>query len=226
MNYTNLKSIFNLGREIKEDSSFPYVHLAYKYNLKNYRLITSGELFIRGKDLFIPDYLIQFMNFHNEAVMIANIINNKVISIVFRSMDHNKEFLKFGTSKDMFYGLGDLSENFRFGDPILLVEGHLDRDMMKTIYPNVLAVTTNRLSNNQVSILTNLSNKFILMLDNDDAGRLGQRIAKNQLKGNKVLEFNHDYRLKDAGDLVSLDITNHKLFNDVLENYSNQILFF
>ena len=194
MNYTNLKKIFELGRPIIEDSNFPYIHFAYKFNKKNYRLITSGELLIRGRDLDIPQFLVQFMSFHNEAVMIANIIDNKIISIVFRSTDKNKEFIKVGTTKSSFYGLGELSEDFKYGTPILLVEGHLDRDMMATIY--------------------------------HEAGIEGQKTAKYQLKGNKIMELKHYNKLKDAGDLVKLDITNHKLYEEIVENYKQQILFF
>ena len=56
MNYSNLKAIFDLGRPIIEDSKFSYIHFAYKYNKQNYRLITSGELFVRGRSLDIPQY--------------------------------------------------------------------------------------------------------------------------------------------------------------------------
>ena len=226
MNYTNLKKIFELGRPIIEDSNFPYIHFAYKFNKKNYRLITSGELLIRGRDLDIPQFLVQFMSFHNEAVMIANIIDNKIISIVFRSTDKNKEFIKVGTTKSSFYGLGELSEDFKYGTPILLVEGHLDRDMMATIYPNTLGIMTSHLSKSQINILSYLTNKFILMLDNDEAGIEGQKTAKYQLKGNKIMELKHYNKLKDAGDLVKLDITNHKLYEEIVENYKQQILFF
>ena len=226
MNYTNLKNMFNLGRLITEDSSFPYIHLAYKTKRQNYRLISSGELFVRGRNLQIPDYLYQFMNFHNEALMIANIVDNKVLSIVFRSIDKNKEFMKIGTTKSTFYGLGELSENFRYGIPILLVEGHLDRDMMTTIYPNTLAIMTNQLSKSQVEILRLLTNKFILMLDNDEAGLKGQKIAKYQLKGCKILELKHDCYLKDAGDLVKLELTNKIKYDEIIENYKTQIMLF
>ena len=198
----------------------------YKFNKQNYRLITSGELLIRGKDLDIPQFLIQFMSFHNEAVMIANIIEDKVISIVFRSTDKNKEFIKVGTTKSSFYGLGELSKDFKYGTPIVLVEGHLDRDMMATIYPNTLGIMTSHLSKSQIKILNYLTNKFILMLDNDEAGREGQKSAKYQLKGNKLMELVHYNKLKDAGDLVKLDITNHRLYEEIVENYKQQIILF
>ena len=129
----------------------------------------------------------------------------------------------FGTTKATFYGLGDLEDDFRFGTPILLVEGHLDRDVMKEIYPNTLGIMTNHLSKVQVEILKNLTNKFILMLDNDEAGRDGIRTTKYQLQGSKIVELQHDSYLKDAGDLMKLDIENHKKFEEVVDNYKLQI---
>lgn len=226
MNYDNLKAIFELGRPITEDSSFPYIRLAYKLNKQNYRLITSGELFVRGRNLFIPQFLVQFMSYHNEAIMIANIVSGKVLSIVFRSINTNKEFMKVGTTKSTFYGLGELSSDFRYGTPILLVEGHLDRDMMASIYPNTLGVMTNVLSKSQIELLKGLTNKFILMLDNDEAGIKGQRQAKYQLKDCKIMELKHQGNMKDAGDLVKLDITNHSEFEDIIQQYKLEIELF
>lgn len=223
MNYNNLKAIFNLGRPITKDSKFPYIHLAYKYNKQNYRLISSGELFIRGKHLDIPTYLYQYMSYHNEAVMIANIICDKVVSLVFRSINTNKEFMKVGTTKSTFYGLGELSKDFTYGKPILLVEGHLDRDMMATIYPNTLGVMTNNLSNSQVELLKGLTNSFILMFDNDEAGIKGQRYAKYKLSGNRIYELKHDSSLKDAGDLVKLSMTNKLDYDLILNRYKLQL---
>ena len=223
MNYDNLKAIFNLGRPITEDSKFPYIHLAYKYNKQNYRLISSGELFIRGKHLDIPTYLYQYMSYHNEAVMIANIICDKVVSLVFRSINTNKEFMKVGTTKSTFYGLGELSKDFTYGKPILLVEGHLDRDMMATIYPNTLGVMTSHLSNSQIELLKGLTNSFILMFDNDEAGIKGQRYAKYKLSGNRIYELKHDSSLKDAGDLVKLSMTNKLDYDLILNRYKLQL---
>lgn len=225
MNYTNLRKIFELGRPITEDNNFPYIHFAYKYKKANYRIITSGELLIRGRNLDIPQFVVEFITFHNEAIMIANIVANKVLSIVFRSTDQNKEFMKLGTTKSTFYGLGELSSDFRYGMPILLVEGHLDRDMMATIYPNTLGVMTSHLSRSQVELLTGLTNNFILMLDNDEAGREGTKHAKYVLRGNKIYIMKHDPSLKDAGDLVKLEMRNKSKFNDIIDDYRTQIEF-
>ena len=209
MKIDEITKLFNLGRPIIEDKGNPYLYLAKKYNFTNYRLISSGELLVRGKDLDIPEYVKQFMKFNNEALMIANIMNNKVISIVFRNLSGKKEFMKLGITKSTFYGLGQLDENFKYGDPILLVEGHLDRDRMSLIFKNTLGVMTNSLSESQANILKLMTDKVYLMLDNDEAGKIGTLKSKKLLKDIYVREINHDSRLKDAGDLVKLEMENH-----------------
>ena len=221
--HENLKKIFELGRVIESDSSNPYIHTAYKLKLENYRIITDGELLVNGLKLDVPTYMKEFLRFHKKSLMIANIINDKIISIVLRSIDTKKEFQKIGVSKNMLYGLGQLDENFKFGQPIILVEGHLDRDVMSELYPNVLAITTNKISNTQRDILKNLTNNFILMLDNDEAGQQGIKDAYSKLKGCKITELKHEGKLKDAGDLAKLELSNHSEYEWVVEHYKNKI---
>lgn len=226
MIYDSLKAMFELGRPIVEDSKNPYLHFAYKNKLDNYRLITSGELLVRGKNLDIPTYAIQFILFHSEVLMIANIIADKVLSITLRTIGQEKEFMKVGTTKSMFYGLGKLDNNFKYGTPLLLVEGHLDRDVMATIYPYTLGIMTSHLSKSQIELLTSLTDKFMLMFDNDEAGIKGQQMAKYQLKGYKVMEIKHEVDLKDAGDIAKLDITDHIRALNTIEYYGLQIALF
>jgi 5S rRNA maturation endonuclease (ribonuclease M5) len=222
MNCEDLEKLFNIGRPITKDSNFPYIHLAYEYKLSNYRLITSGELIVRGKDIDIPDYIIQFVLYNNEVLMIAGIISGKVVNITFRTITGNKEFMKLGNTKGIFYGLGDLDSDFRYGDPIILVEGHLDRDVMSCMfYKNTLAIMTNQLSKIQVKLLEGLTNNIILMLDNDEAGRFGTNVIKRQLKGFRVNEIMPYLYIKDAGDIIK--IKNKSEFNDVCDFYRNQL---
>lgn len=220
----NLTKIFNLGRAITKDSSFPYIHLGFKEKLDNYKLISSGELIIRGKDLVVPEYIKDFVIYNDEVLMIAEILNNKVVNITFRTIKGNKEFMKLGNTKAMLYGLGKLGDNFKYGTPILLVEGHLDRDVMaNTIYPYTLGIMTNRLSKVQVELLTGLTNKFILMLDNDKAGETGTKNISYYLQGNNIDYLIHDPYLKDAGDLVKLELTNKHKYKELVELYKAQI---
>lgn len=221
--HENLRKIFELGRVITSDSPNPYLHTAYKLKLNNYRVISNGELLIKGKDLSIPKYMEEFLEFHGEALMIANIINDTVISIVLRSINTKKEFQKIGVSKNMLYGLGMLDTNFKYGKPIVLVEGHLDRDVLSELYPNVLALTTNKISNTQADILMSLTNKFILMLDNDKAGRDGIKDAYYKLKGCKISVIEHQSNLKDCGDLAKLERTNREDYEWITDYYKTLI---
>lgn len=228
MNIKELTKLFEIGRPInKLDKTNKYLYFAYKYKFNNYKLISSGELLIRGKDLNIPDYVKQFISIHKEALMIANIFNEQVVSIIFRTIKGDKEFIKLGYSKSLFYGLGDLSRDFKFGDPILLVEGNLDRDRMSIIYKNTLGITTSSISSSQLQLLENLTNNFILMLDNDEAGIKGSKNTFYKLKDlGKVKILNHEPHLKDAGDLIDLEIRNDYNLNYIIDYYKMQILTF
>lgn len=181
------------------------------------------NLLLDGANLEIPDFMREFLRFHGEALMIANIVSNKIISITLRSMSLKKEFSKIGYSKNMLYGLGQLDKNFKFGQPILLVEGHLDRDVISELYPNSLALTTNMISKSQAEILKRLTNSFILMLDNDSAGQAGQKNAYYILKGCKITSINHENGMKDCGDLAKLELSNRNEYEWVRQIYKSKI---
>ena len=220
MNIKELTELFSLGRPITSlNKNNKYLYFAYKYKFSNYRLISSGELIVRGKNLNIPNYVKQFISVYREVLMIANIFNGKVISIIFRTISGSKEFIKLGYSKSLFYGLGDLSEDFKYGDALLLVEGNLDRDRMSLMYKNTLALTTSSISKTQLQLLSGLTNNFILMLDNDEAGIKGSKLSYYKLKDiGKVNFIEHEPHLKDAGDLIDLEIRNDSRL-DFIENY-------
>lgn len=224
MKIEEITKLFNLGRKIEDTNNNPYLYFAKKHDLNHYRLISSGELLVRGKDLNIPEYIKQYIKFHKNALMIANFMGNKVISIVFRNLTGEKEFMKLGITKSTFYGLGQLSPNFRYGQPILLVEGHLDRDKMATMFHNTLGIMTSSLSESQINILRGLTNKIYLMLDNDDAGRIGTKKALRQLKNDfRVKVIEHDSRLKDAGELVKLEMQKYYDLNYIENFYRAQL---
>lgn len=89
---------------------------------------------------------------------------------------------------------------------------------MSLLFKNTLGVMTSVVSESQASLLKGLTDKVYLMLDNDEAGKIGTVKSKRILSGMKIVEINHDYRLKDAGDLVKLEMQN---FYDLkfIENY-------
>ena len=65
---SNVKTkIFDLARPITQSRN-KYEWFATQYGLKNYRLITSGELLVRGKGLDIPIFVKEFVKNNNEVI--------------------------------------------------------------------------------------------------------------------------------------------------------------
>lgn len=219
-----MQNVFETGREIVEDSMNPYLHLAYKNHYKHYRLISSGEIFMKSKSIKIPEFVKAFIINNNEVLMMANIISGKVVGLTFRTINGAKDFLTWGNNKGNFYGLGQLQPDFKFGDPVILVEGLMDCDVIKQFYPNTMAVLTSSLTRNQVATLTRLTDRVILMLDNDEAGKKGTVASEKSLKNKCMVQvFQHHSRLKDAGDIIKLEINNDPDYNFIVQYYKTCI---
>lgn len=202
-----MQELFELGRMIDKDSTNKYLHLAYKNKYKHYRLITSGEILIKGRNLDIPEFVKSFIQNNNNVLMMANIISGKVVGLTFRTIEGPKDFLTWGNNKGNFYGLGQLKSDFKYGDPVILVEGLLDCDVIKQYYPNTMAVLTSGLTKNQTAVLTRLTNNVILMFDNDEAGKTGTIMSERAIQDKcNVRVFQHHNRLKDPGDIIDLEI--------------------
>lgn len=214
-----MQELFEIGRLITEDSKNPYLHLAFKNHYKHYRLITSGEVFIKAKNFSVPEFVKAFITNNNQVLMMANIISGKVVGLTFRTIEGPKDFLTWGNNKGNFYGLGQLSQSFKYGDPIILVEGLMDCDVVKQYYPNTMAVLTAGLTKNQVAVITRLTNRVILMLDNDEAGERGTYLSENAIKNKcSITVFKHHPKCKDPGDLIKLELNNDPDY-DFIETY-------
>lgn len=218
--------LYSISRIIENDNRNKYTFFASNFNMYNYRLITNTELAIKGKDIDIPIFIRNFIEDNSEVLLIFNNISGKSNGVLLRAID-KKEFCNFGFGKGMFYGLGDLEEDFKYGDTIILVEGAIDRDVCaKFLSKNCLALLTSRLSNNQLEILTRLTNNVILLLDNDDVGRQGEVSIRKKLEERKINV--HDLELKapdikDLGDLLELYRFKNPRFNDIIESYKYNI---
>ena len=203
-----MQELFEAGRLITEDSTNKYLHLAYKNKYKHYRLISSGEIRMKCSGMDIPEFVKAFILNNNQVLMMANIISGKVVGLTFRTVEGPKDFLTWGNNKGNFYGLGQMSQSFKYGDPIILVEGLLDCDVIKQYYPNTLAVLTAGLTKNQTAVITRLTNKVILMFDNDDAGLKGTKLSEQAIKDKcEVHIFKHHHKCKDPGDIISLELS-------------------
>ena len=117
------------------------------------------------------------------------------------------------------------TKNKKILDLIVSDKCNLDCDFIKQFYPNTLALLTDVVSNNQLTILKHLTSKVILALDNDDAGNKGFWISKKKLEqeGISVVRFNHNSKLKDFGDLADLQLKDPTEYEFILAHYKAQL---
>ena len=219
------QQLFNIARKIETRRS-KYEYMSSGLGQLNYRIITDGELNIRGKDIELPTYVRSFINAHKEVIIIANIIRGKVMGILLRGVNE-KVFMDYGFRKGSFYGLGSLFPDFKYGDPIVLVEGAIDCDFAKQfITKNCLAVMTSSVSMTKAKVLSCLTDRVLLFLDNDEAGSKGEEITKTRLEslGVSVDILPKVSKIKDLGDLLDLyrkaDIYSESIIKEIRSSIS------
>ena len=89
--------------------------------------------------------------------------------------------------------------------PIVLVEGEKDAIAMQTIYPYTLAMGRNTLGSN-IKYLKYLTDKFIIIPDNDEAGLNGYEKIKKDMDryGLKLKRISiNNPKLKDFADVYT-----------------------
>ena len=210
------------------ESKINVVKNKYMYYMKNfdsnYRYLPVSKLIVNCW-ASIPNYLKDYLNMAGDSIMLPTIINDVVYSLTFRNINGQKRFIKVGQAAHLFYNMGNLPEDFKYGMPLILVEGNLDCDAIKLIYPYSIATLTNSLSLNQLQLLLHLTNKVIIAYDNDEAGNKGYWSTYNTLKKYKfvVKRFRHSPRLKDFGDLIDLRMKDKEEFDYLTSLYSIQI---
>lgn len=94
---------------------------------------------------------------------------------------------------------------FEYGMPIVLVEGEKDAIAMQTIYPYTLAMGRNTLGNS-IKYLKYLTDKFIIIPDNDGAGLNGYEKIKKDMDryGLKLKRISiNNPKLKDVADVYT-----------------------
>lgn len=216
-----VEDVWSLGHGIPEDFKDKYSLLGRA--LKNYRVLYLGDV-VKHQDLNLPKFVVSFLAKEGVVLMIGNLIKDRCISITFRAVSH-KAFIDYGTTKAMFYGIGDFNPDFKYGDPIIVVEGLADRDSIRDIYRNVVAVKSSSLSLLQVELLSRLTDKVILMLDNDDAGKAGTKLAVNRLSKKKISTLVIDHPgVKDAGTMYDfLAMGNYPRYEDLHDLYTTKI---
>jgi hypothetical protein len=181
---------------------------------------------LNGLHTRMPKYLLDFISEHGEVLLIANIIEGFIPLIQLRSLHGEKKFSVVGSQSKLFYGLGYLDNNFKYGDWVVIVEGIADADLCRGLYPNVLATMTSRITKSQFEVLKLLTNNIILIGDNDIPGKKGtkankQLIQKEGMNARIIFQYGD---FKDIGELGDLLLNNDGVtFNIATKYYKSKI---
>ena len=221
-----LKTLYDLSRPIPEATKYsPYMYLAKCYNLDNYRIITDGEFITKFDVAKYPRHVTSFISQHHNVMIIFNLIGDKPVSCTLRAIE-SKAFVDWNMTTGMLYNIGKLRPDFKYGDPLVIVEGNKDCDVCKTfLYGDTVGILTAAISKNQMQVLEHLTDRLVLALDNDESGK---RSTDNFLKyrGRKfnTSVFRYNLRYKDFGDLVDLLLRNNiDEFNNLITQYKTQL---
>lgn len=217
-----VEQLYNLPKVEQFDDANKYMYYMNR-NETQYKLLSAHQIINSVPN--IPDFVYQHLVSTGDCILLPNIIDNQVYSLTFRSLKSDKRFLKYGEFSSLIYNMGNFPKDFTYGTPIMIVEGNLDCDVVKELYPYTVATLTATLTNNQLNIITHLTNKVILAFDNDEAGEKGYYISCSRLskQGIRVFRFNHRDDLKDFGDLIELKRNDIQDYYNVIDDYKTDL---
>lgn len=219
--------LFLLGSSLSSDYiSHRYVYNALNQGLSNYRILSCDKL-VESESVLqsLPNSVLRFIVSSKRVLLIANQIEESSVYLILRSLEE-KKFMIYGENYYLFYGFGSLIPSFKRNDPIIVVEGVLDRDVLIEFYPYVLATLGSGMSIVQRRIMKALTNKVILFYDKDDAGIGAFYRDEKELKkeGVNVYRLKPYAKYKDPGCLVDLRLMCEEFERDNYESYLRTIL--
>ena len=220
--------LYKISSKIDADKAHlnKYTYLGNKFNFPHYRLLSLKDIMLNGMHTRLPKHILNFISEQGEVLLIANIIEGYIPLLQLRSIKGDKAFMAVGSQSKLFYGLGYLDKDFKYGDWVCIVEGLADADIGRGLYPNFLATMTSKITHSQFEVLKLLTNRVILLGDDDKPGRIG---TKNNRK--RLQEAGFDVRLifqygglKDLGDLGDLLLNNDGYtFNTAVSYYKSKL---
>ena len=220
--------LYKISSKIDADRAHlnKYTYLGNKFNFPHYRLLSLKDIMLNGMHTRLPKHILNFISEQGEVLLIANIIEGYIPLLQLRSIKGDKAFMAVGSQSKLFYGLGYLDKDFKYGDWIVIVEGLADADIGRGLYPNFLATMTSKITHSQFEVLKLLTNRVILIGDNDRPGRIGTKNNRKRLQGagfDVRLIFQYG-DLKDLGDLGDLLLNNDGYtFNTAVKYYKTKI---
>lgn len=197
----DLVGLYNNAHNITKEMSHrnKYTFLAYLNILKG-RYLDINDVLTNDLDLG------RYIERHGEIMLFPNYVNGKMVDIFIRPIDNLSTPLTYKL-KDLPYGIGNLTSNFKYGDTIFVVEGIADYGALKLIDKdiNVIALRTNGFPKSMYGLLASITNNIVMIPDSDEAGHVNIKKATRRFKelGVTFSYFEQYYKYKDTGDFAT-----------------------
>lgn len=206
----SINKLYDTARPVPESlyGKNKYTYFS-QYNIVPCKYLDVNDI-LTNPNVQLKNFITEF----EQILLFPNYVNGVLTDITIRSIN-GRGHLKLG-SNQFPYNIGNLSESFRYGDTLYIVEGIGDLIAIKLINPNIniIAMQSSSLPKQYFEMLKSITNNFVLLHDNDEAGESGsikmkREFAKHSLNLDSYPPLNL-YNMKDAGDLLDKIIEYHK----------------
>ena len=145
-----------------------------------------------------------FAKVYGPALVMPLTLMTKGLGFGARAIKQKKFSAHFFEDPGFYSASTCFQEGFRYGEPILIVEGVLDAEVASLTYPWTIAALTASVSEQQAFLLSHMTNTVVLSLDADEAGEKGAFYSKKHLQkwGVRTMEMKPS-GVGDWGDLLS-----------------------
>lgn len=209
-----LQELYNIAKPIPEELALTNKYtFAGFHNLIEVRIIDVNDII--GKETPINTYL----STNYKTLIFPNIVNGEIVDVFLRPLEVQNKPLKIG-SKTFPFGIQYLNEGFKYGDIIILVEGVGDLAGLRLLDSslNIISMQTSAVGVEHLGFLASLTNKILLLGDNDEVGKASRNKIIGAFKqvGVTVIPLEQHMFLKDTGDVLEMALNFTKTGNEVI----------
>lgn len=211
-----LEDMYNLAKDINKDQQ-----LINKYLWAGYNKLLDVRYFDVNDTFTVQTPINDYVKKYGSIMIFPNIVNGKIVDLSIRTVEQKKVL----TYKivDLPFGVGTLRDDFKYGDPLFLVEGVGDYCALKFIDKNidVVAMMGNSVAKDMYETYASITNNIILLADNDESGRqtinsIEKRFRKLSVNVEVIPQFD---TMKDTGDILDNIVEYQKTKSQDLKEY-------
>jgi len=216
----DIANAYKKSQTIGEKSKFKN-----KYTWAGFHRIVDVRLFSLNDTFSKETDLNDFIRRNGSALIFPNKVLGKYTDFLVRSVENNKILREKLT--DLPYGIGYLREDFKYGDPLFIVEGIGDwvgvKLLDKTI--DVVAMQTNEISKDMYETYSSITNHVVIIPDNDERGlnslkRMKYRFREHGVTVDSIYQYGD---LKDTGEILERAMLCEKTNSTALKRELNLI---